>query len=247
MTSKFPKLTVDTICVETTRRCNMQCAHCMRGEAQNKNLLPDAVDFLFERVNQINTIVPTGGEPTLNPDALREITNAIHKHHVYVSGVYLVTNGLVVTDHFLKEFMNLLLATDMDEYSSGLALSQDIFHDKIPEENIRRLSLFKCYRPDDKKVDWTRIQPFNLGRAAENCPVETREPFKMEPFYDAEIDDDGNITLWDTTLALTVDGDLLAGSEYAYDQTDRIKICNIFDPDWFEILTKKVREEIGAD
>ena len=37
----------------------------------------------------------------------------------------------------------------------------------------------------------------------------------MEPFYDAEIDDDGNITLWDTTLALTVDGDLLAGSEYA--------------------------------
>ena len=65
----------------------MQCAHCMRGEAQNKNLLPDAVDFLFERVNQINTIVPTGGEPTLNPDALREITKAIHKHQVYVSSV----------------------------------------------------------------------------------------------------------------------------------------------------------------
>lgn len=243
--TKRPKLSLCSLAIETTRKCNMTCEHCMRGDPQNKNLMPTAVDFLFERLDRVYDITPTGGEPTMNPDALIHIRKAITKHNVSVGGVYVVTNGLEVTDVFIKNFMDLLLATDMDEDSCGIAISQDMFHDNISYENRRKLSLFGCFRPDDKKTDWTRVPPMAIGRAAsENCPVETRAPYKSDPFYSVEIDEDGNVTIDDTTLALTVDGDLLAGCDYAYADTDAIKLCNVLDPHWFEELTAKVQAAI---
>jgi len=33
-----PKLTFESLAIETTRRCNMKCAHCFRGDAQNVDI-----------------------------------------------------------------------------------------------------------------------------------------------------------------------------------------------------------------
>ena len=65
------KLNVRSLAIETTRRCNMQCEHCMRGDAQNKDMSMETLDRLFRRLGRIIEIVPTGGEPALNPGCLR--------------------------------------------------------------------------------------------------------------------------------------------------------------------------------
>ena len=180
------KLTIHDLCIETTRRCNMACAHCMRGDAMNRDLDPALLDKLFSRLSGIGNVTPTGGEPSLNPAALLQIRDAILKYNIPVAGVYLVTNGKEITDEFLHNFLSLLLATEMDPEVSGLALSQDMFHDKISYANKAKLAMFSCFRDDDKKTDWTRTPVLNIGRGAEIVVVSNRDPYAFWPRLSTE-------------------------------------------------------------
>lgn len=232
------KLTIHDLCIETTRRCNMACAHCMRGDAMNRDLDPALLDKLFSRLSGIGNVTPTGGEPSLNPAALLQIRNAILKYNIPVAGVYLVTNGKEITDEFLHNFLSLLLATEMDPEVSGLALSQDIFHDKISYANKAKLSMFSCFRDDDKKTDWTRTPVLNIGRGAEIVIVSNRDPYRPQNTLNCGFDND-TIQLSEV-LTLTVDGYLLPYGDYSYEEVENLAICNVNDPDWYEQLIAEI-------
>lgn len=232
------KLTIHDLCIETTRRCNMACAHCMRGDAMNRDLDPALLDKLFSRLSGIGNVTPTGGEPSLNPAALLQIRDAIVKYNIPVAGVYLVTNGKEITDEFLHNFLSLLLATEMDPEVSGLALSQDMFHDKISYANKAKLSMFSCFRDDDKKTDWTRTPVLNIGRGAEIVIVSNRDPYRPQNTLNCWFNDD-TIQLSEV-LTLTVDGYLLPYGDYAYEEVENLAICNVNDPDWYEQLIAEI-------
>lgn len=245
------KLTIHDLCIETTRRCNMACAHCMRGDAMNHDLDPALLDKLFSRLSGIGNVTPTGGEPSLNPAALLQIRDAILKYNIPVAGVYLVTNGKEITDEFLHNFLSLLLATEMDPEVSGLALSQDMFHDKISYANKAKLSMFSCFRGDDKKTDWTRTPVLNIGRGAEIVIVSNRDPYRPQNTLNCRFNDD-TIQLSEV-LTLTVDGYLLPYGDYSYEEVENLAICNVNDPDWYEQLlaeilsqNPEIESEIGA-
>lgn len=245
------KLTIHDLCIETTRRCNMACAHCMRGDAMNRDLDPALLDKLFSRLSGIGNVTPTGGEPSLNPAALLQIRDAILKYNIPVAGVYLVTNGKEITDEFLHNFLSLLLATEMDPEVSGLALSQDMFHDKISYTNKAKLSMFSCFRDDDKKTDWTRTPVLNIGRGAEIVIVSNRDPYRPQNTLNCWFNND-TIQLSEV-LTLTVDGYLLPYGDYSYEEVENLAICNVNDPDWYEQLiteilsqNPKIESEISA-
>ena len=42
-----------SLAVEVTRRCNMHCAHCLRGEAENKDISYEVMDALLRHVDGI--------------------------------------------------------------------------------------------------------------------------------------------------------------------------------------------------
>lgn len=49
-----PKIEYDSLVLEVTRRCNMNCAHCIRGETENIDmqhevLLQSGMPFRFAR------------------------------------------------------------------------------------------------------------------------------------------------------------------------------------------------------
>lgn len=232
------KLAVHDLCIETTRRCNMACAHCMRGDAMNQDLDPALLDKLFSRLSGIGNVTPTGGEPSLNPAALLQIRDAILKYNIPVAGVYLVTNGKEITDEFLHNFLSLLLATEMDPEVSGLALSQDMFHDKISYANKAKLSMFSCFRSDDKKTDWTRTPVLNIGRGAEIVIVSNRDPYRPQNTLNCWFNND-TIQLSEV-LTLTVDGYLLPYGDYSYEEVENLAICNVNDPDWYEQLIAEI-------
>lgn len=245
------KLTIHDLCIETTRRCNMACAHCMRGDAMNRDLDPALLDKLFSKLSGIGNVTPTGGEPSLNPAALLQIRDAILKYNIPVAGVYLVTNGKEITDEFLHNFLSLLLATEMDPEVSGLALSQDMFHDKISYKNKAKLSMFSCFRDDDKKTDWTRTPVLNIGRGAEIVIVSNRDPYRPQNTLNCWFNND-TIQLSEV-LTLTVDGYLLPYGDYSYEEVENLAICNVNDPDWYEQLiaeilsqNPKIESEISA-
>ena len=79
----------------------MSCPHCMRGDAQNKDITHEVIDRLFENVSGIGSIVFTGGEPTLNIDAILYVLEVCKKRDIPAESFYLVTNGKEVSDDFL--------------------------------------------------------------------------------------------------------------------------------------------------
>ena len=70
MNTKY-KFYVHDLVLEVTRRCNMCCAHCMRGDAQALDMNKDVIDRVIDMVDEIGYVVFTGGEPTLNLEIIR--------------------------------------------------------------------------------------------------------------------------------------------------------------------------------
>ena len=59
-------ITISNLVIEVTRKCNMFCDHCLRGDLQNIDLKKEYVDSLLNQVDQINNVTFSGGEPSLN-------------------------------------------------------------------------------------------------------------------------------------------------------------------------------------
>lgn len=54
---------LEDLAIETTRRCNLKCDHCMRGVSQNIDLTPEIIDYILENdeIKRINHICFSGG------------------------------------------------------------------------------------------------------------------------------------------------------------------------------------------
>jgi hypothetical protein len=235
------KLDIDGLAVEVTRRCNMHCAHCMRGEAKNKDLDLDRFTSFLKDVRSINSITFTGGEPTLNVDAINHILHVCKALSIPVYYFYIVTNGKEVTSKFLNamiEWYAYCIECGGEPEMCGLALSQDEFHDDIDRENIAKLKAFAFFRAEDKKISNRKeTSLLNLGRARSLVSNSRRDPMRYLP--EVELHGD-TIYVTDTEITFTVNGEILLDCDYEYESTDDIKAC-----DWnnaVEIFTRKATD-----
>ncbi len=224
--------------IEVTRRCNMACAHCIRGEAQSKDLELRYVDDVLRNVGYVGTLTLTGGEPSLNVPAIRYIRDAFVKHDVTLGSLAVITNGKAVSDEFVLALMDLLLLTTEPEMNY-VAVSGDMFHDEVPRKNVQRLALLACFDADGHHTDFSRVPVINEGRA--KALSGTKRDNYAESF---EAEDYGNGDMQvDSTVTLTVDGNLLSGSDYAYDNIDDILLGRADDPLWLEKALETARKE----
>ncbi len=94
------------LAIETTRRCNMQCGHCMRGLSQNIDITPELIDIIFDnkKIKRIDHICFSGGEPTLNPNIIIYTINKIIKENLNVGEIVMVTNGRIFDRELLEAF-----------------------------------------------------------------------------------------------------------------------------------------------
>lgn len=96
------KITFETVMIELTRRCNMRCGHCFRGEAQNVDINCKHIDALLEQTEMIGELVLTGGEPTLNMDAMEYLLDRLCERGIPVLKFQLLTNGLIYSERFIE-------------------------------------------------------------------------------------------------------------------------------------------------
>ena len=97
-----PKLTFENLMIEITRRCNMTCAHCLRGDAQEVDIDFKHIDDLLDQAEVVGHLDITGGEPTLNLDALKYILNGLCKRGIPLLEFSLTTNGLIYSERFIN-------------------------------------------------------------------------------------------------------------------------------------------------
>jgi len=142
---------IETLGIELTRRCNLKCAHCLRGGAQRKDMDVQTIRRLFTKqgLKSVNTVVLSGGEPSLVPHIIEDFTRMLYDLDQKIGFFYMATNGTHVTDKFISA-IRLLLGRCWDPALCNIAVSMDVYHKR--EDHRRRalqgLYMMKDYIPE---------------------------------------------------------------------------------------------------
>lgn len=151
------KMVIDTLCLEVTRRCNMCCAHCLRGEAEDLDADIAKIPYIFDGLAKINSLVFTGGEPALNVPYIKAVVDYVIEHKISVRGCFIATNAKVYSPELVECVRQLYEA----EYGDGekcldaakwlrstrsyeceeaftIAISGDEYHEPVPVQNLMR-------------------------------------------------------------------------------------------------------------
>ena len=235
---KKTKMVFDSLNFEVTRKCNMSCQHCLRGEAQNKDISPLVIDNALENVEGIGTIVFSGGEPSLNVWAIEYILEQVKKRNIPVSSFFVMTNGKEVTNRFLSACLDwycYCADCNGDLELCALSLSTDQFHEKISQQNAFKLKCLRFFQPAYGNVDFPKTGVLNLGRA------KTLSGINKTDFTYENVEDFGqrislhrNQAFIENPVTITVNGDILNECDYAYEDEEKIKLGSVFDECWIQ-------------
>lgn len=217
------KFAISNLVIEVTRRCNMSCEHCLRGNAQNVDMPLEYIDTAMSRLTDISQLTITGGEPSLVPDRIEYIVDSARRNKVSIGNFYIATNAKHVTNEFLISLVRLHCYCYDNEYSA-VNWSNDEYHDEQTEENIRRLSVFSFASARyNKYVSSVTAE----GRAKDWGERENKAYFSS--FEDHVYMDNRSIT--EGEIYVNCRGKIVYGCDWSYRSQTRKKnvICSIED------------------
>lgn len=161
---------IDSLILEVTRRCNMCCPHCLRGDAENMDADIDLIPQIFEGITEVGTLTFSGGEPSLNTKYIMAVVDYVIEHGVRINGCFVATNAKVYSQDLVDCVRRLWEASfrrqktmcsaakwlransdecELDEFA--IAVSGDPYHEEVPVENLVRY--LRCGFFSDSKID----------------------------------------------------------------------------------------------
>jgi organic radical activating enzyme len=207
---------ISSLIIETTRKCQLRCRHCLRGNAQPKDIKLEYIDDLLSRTERIGSVTFTGGEPTLNPRAIQYFVNRCRDKKVGVGGFYIATNGIRVTNDFLLAVIDLWTLCDDNELSA-IELSNDDFHgETLLKTETNRLKVFSFFR--NKYEKGHTYEPIHEGR--------TDYGTRLPKDYGFEIEDE---LIREGEVYLNVLGEIVSGCDWSYKNQRKHKVCDVAD------------------
>lgn len=157
---------------ELTRKCNMNCKHCMKGQAQNSTISKKIIDSVLDQVGYVMNLDITGGEPMLEPELIEYLVDAVIDKGVIIGGLNCITNGTIKDERIANAFNK---AFDYAKYCVKHYMNQLITESKIQKTlgEIRPPSYISLTISDD---EWHKDE-LTFKEAAEcldfykeNCP-----------------------------------------------------------------------------
>lgn len=132
---------IRNLSIEVTRRCNMACSHCMRGNAMALDISHASIRNVLCRVRGVHSINITGGEPSLNVKAMRYLLSCLKRRGIPVDRFYIVTNGSLssISPDFIETCCALYDYQTEKVEDIGrhmLELSDDRFHNNAEREKV---------------------------------------------------------------------------------------------------------------
>lgn len=214
------KPTLSNLAIETTRRCQYQCTHCLRGDSQNKDMPMEYVESLLSQVNDIYHILFTGGEPSLNPKCMLETLELCKKYKVDVGSFYVVTNGAKIPEDFAVACLRWYAYCD-DKENCGVAMSNDYFHDVEGTHDTELLDGLSFFELRTKKTGAEDHQNLIIdGNAEDNM-------YDGTPPEDIDIDDIRYLD--DEEVYLNCEGDIVIGCDWSYRRQKNNVLCRVQD------------------
>lgn len=234
------KTNLNNLVLEVTRRCNLECGHCLRGDPQNRDLDIDVIYALFNRVNYISEISFTGGEPSIAAPHIDRILSVAKEKNVEIGNFYLATNAVEISDYFLRTIFDWWLYCS-DNETTALHWSNSYYHDSqgCPENNRKKLSAFKFAGPkhEEDSFDFRYYDPSNAGGSS-GLVMDGRGRYQTNRGKDEFISPvpveyyDNSATV-EELIYITVDGTIISGCDFSYETMEReaVQIGTIFGED----------------
>lgn len=173
------KITFERLDIELTRRCNMACAHCMRGDAQNIDIDRKHIDAILEQTQLIGKLFFTGGEPFLALDTMEYIADQLCKRGIPLLNFEVITNGSILDSKVIniikryKKIIDTSCKHCLNGYNAAEGVSRCIVGVSLDRYHTDHDKCFKNYERLKKTLngfaDVVKIMrgniPKRLGRA----------------------------------------------------------------------------------
>lgn len=218
--------------IEVTRKCNMACCHCLRGNAQNKEISKETLSkFLLNNdIRYISTVTFTGGEPSLNCQAINDFIDICSKHAIEVGNFYIATNGKQVTESFISTCLRLFLFCSENEVSQ-IEISRSDYHIDQNEEAIKKL---KCLRFVSERPYLSYKNLIDEGKAKSLNQLNGIKGQKKK-IYPLTIEDN----IIDGEIYLNCKGDICSSCDLSYRRQDKNKLGNVYNKSLMEMINSK--------
>lgn len=217
------------IIFEVTRRCNMICLHCLRGDAQNVDMSMETVDKALDQIEYMTSITFSGGEPGLNVGIMKYILDGCKKRNIPIYGFFVATNGGATTPEFIMFMLQLYLYVVQcggEPEMMTLALSSDEFHEELEDDEMLLLKGLSFFSEDAKKTDFRKSPLINEGRAKQlNTSYKKRELCHYDPTIEV---DDNTVMVVEGYIYFCANGIVRTECDASYDNTD-YDICTVDD------------------
>ena len=215
--------TFNDVVIEITRKCNMKCKHCLRGNTQNIDMSMHYVKDFLSNCSHIGTLTISGGEPSLNIEGIKNLLSLLKKLDISIGQFYVVTNGS--KSSYSKEFINIMMELwyyqeekDTDNIGATLQLTVDNFHDKTHQQKaIDKLSALSFFSVRDGTNSY--VQPEGRGKNLFNYHNILKKKYKYT--YTNLITIDGNNV--ETLLYLNCKGKVLTDCDLSFTHQNRLK------------------------
>jgi len=166
-----PKVAVENLAIELTRRCNLKCAHCMLGGCENKEISDETLDRIFEEVSTVGLLNFIGGESSLAVDRINKLVEIVKKHNALIHCVLVFTNAVNVTDEYINALKNLQSIAADDYYDNVGFVSRNEKEGKYPLKIVVSLDKFHLKSIEEQGISKAKVKA-NIERLAELFPVE---------------------------------------------------------------------------
>ena len=237
-------LNIADLGIEVTRKCNMNCSHCLRGATQRKTISDHHIYKMLQLIDNVSTLTITGGEPTLAMDSLHQIRNCIIYGNANVENFYMVTNGKSINVDEVAEWAYHMHTCCGSDEMSHVAFSFDPYHTDTLNckqmskqqrnfENLKEKMEFEYGLCDDGCGDFitkhtTKERGYypliTQGRSKDSGNYNNN----METFEDNGYEEDqDNVYFSESVLYLTCTGYIIAGCNWSYQEMDNNKKIQI--------------------
>lgn len=211
---------ISNLIVEVTRKCNMFCDHCLRGEMENLDQKKEYIDSLLSQVEYISTVTFTGGEPSLNVPIMDYFLQRCKELNVSVGGFYIATNGLKIGEDFVMFCLRMFSYCEEKDMCQ-IHVSNDYYHQLeggYSTELLDGLSFFgrkfekegHNYYNDETLIKQGRGEGFSKGKYVSYSDVESKSDLEEN-----------------TEVYLNCNGDIINGCDLSYDNQEQYVLCHV--------------------
>jgi MoaA/NifB/PqqE/SkfB family radical SAM enzyme len=235
------ELKINTLILEITRRCNLSCGHCLRGNQQNMDMFYEIIDKTLQDIDSIWFMDFTGGEPLLHTKAIHYTFDKLHELEIPFDNFWLATNGYLYKRALIKRLnKEYEYCKDLtcNEFYGGIAISLDEFHGFEKDEIYWKFANLPYYRTDKESKKGERREWINIGNAKKHGYGRRNLDVDKDLHYELEED---KLTI--EQIYINAKGDVLQECDLSYDLQEEYKLGNVLEKSLIEIIMNNILEQ----